>query len=595
MTSFIIHFLLCNFLISGMIGVLFLVKKQFKKYLTSRTQYNLWYLLLGVMTVPFFPVSSNFSLFSWIPDFQNVTSPDNPASNTISALNTPVTAVNWMNDFSVSVSSQTPSVIRMILFSIWIIGMLAMILLVLKSSFRLHRIKKSALPLQNRNVQNLYHKCCKELNIVKDIPIYSTAFLTSPVMTGSIKPCIYLPIHLISDYKPETMRYMLLHELQHYRHKDNIANYLMNLAGIVYWFNPLIWLALRSMRNDREIACDIAVLNVLDSDQYQEYGYTLINFAEKISLTPFPFSSGLGGTVTQIQARILNIAAYQTPSVINKVRSVILFSIIAVFFLGITPVLTSYTAANERYAWDTSDKRIVDLDVADYFQQYDGSFVLYDLNHAEWNIYNMDTAAIRISPYSTYKIYDALFALEENIITPEHSLLAWNHENYSFEAWNQDQTLSSAMRSSVNWYFQNLDHQLGRKTLRSYFQKIGYGNETVNGDLSSYWMESSLKISPLEQVELLISFYQNEFDFAPENIQAVKDSLQLSSSAAGTLYGKTGTGRIDGQDTSGWFIGFIETTENTYFFASNIQAERNATGSMAAEISLSILSDKNIW
>lgn len=108
-------------------------------------------------------------------------------------------------------------------------------------------------------------------------------------------------------------------------------------------------------------------------------------------------------------------------------------------------------------------------------------------------------------------------------------------------------------------------------------------------------MESSLKISPLEQVELLISFYQNEFDFAPENIQAVKDSLQLSSSAAGTLYGKTGTGRIDGQDTSGWFIGFIETTENTYFFASNIQAERNATGSMAAEISLSILSDKNIW
>lgn len=140
MTSFIIHFLLCNFLISGMIGVLFLVKKQFKKYLTSRTQYNLWFLLLGVMTVPFLPVSSNFSLFSWIPDFQNVTSPDNPASNTISALNTPVTAVNWMNDFSVSVSSQTPSVIRMILFSIWIIGMLAMILLVLKSSFRLHRI-----------------------------------------------------------------------------------------------------------------------------------------------------------------------------------------------------------------------------------------------------------------------------------------------------------------------------------------------------------------------------------------------------------------------------------------------------------------------
>ena len=104
-----------------------------------------------------------------------------------------------------------------------------------------------------------------------------------------------------------------------------------------------------------------------------------------------------------------------------------------------------------------------------------------------------------------------------------------------------------------------------------------------------------MKISPVEQVELLKAFYQNTFDFTSENIKAVKDSIHLSSSASGTLYGKTGTGRVDGQDISGWFIGYVETPKNTYFFATNIQAENGATGSTAAEITLSILSNLNLW
>ena len=80
-----------------------------------------------------------------------------------------------------------------------------------------------------------------------------------------------------------------------------------------------------------------------------------------------------------------------------------------------------------------------------------------------------------------------------------------------------------------------------------------------------------------------------------ENINAVKDSICLSSSNTGKFYGKTGTGRVGGQDVNGWFIGYIEIVNNTYFFATNIGADNNATGSNAAEITMSILSDMNIW
>lgn len=87
------------------------------------------------------------------------------------------------------------------------------------------------------------------------------------------------------------MRYMLLHELQHYKHHDAIGSFLMNLAGVVYWFNPFVWYALKKMCNDREVACDTSVLEMLADDAYEDYGTALINFTEKVSLTPFPFAA----------------------------------------------------------------------------------------------------------------------------------------------------------------------------------------------------------------------------------------------------------------------------------------------------------------
>ncbi len=95
------------------------------------------------------------------------------------------------------------------------------------------------------------------------------------------------------------------------------------------------------------------------------------------------------------------------------------------------------------------------------------------------------------------------------------------------------------------------------------------------------------KISPIEQVELLTQLHADNLGFAAENTNAVKDSIQLFSSENSTFYGKTGTGRINDHDVNGWFIGFIETFDNTYFFATNIKADQRATGSNAAEITMS--------
>lgn len=597
MANFGIRFFLCNIFICIIIVFLIIVKRAFKNYLTSRMQFNLWLLLLGILAVPFVPFrpASFTQIFTLLDVWKNAVS-SNKGTITEGVLNPNTSgAVNQMNDFALSVSRETPSIIGLILCGIWLVGILAMTLLVIKSVSRLNAIKKSALPLQNKDVRILYHNCLKEMKIKRNIPVYSTAFLKSPVIVGLFNPRIYLPIHLISDFNAADIRYMLLHELQHYRHKDALASYLMNFFGILYWCNPCVWYALKEMRNEREVACDTSVLKLLDESDYEDYGNTLINFAEKVSLTPFPFAAGISGSMKQLQQRIANISSYKKPSVFRKIKGFTAFVTIGVILFGLAPMLSTYAAEQRRYQWNIPSDKVSTIDLSVWFSGYEGSFVLYDLNGDTWNVYDMEQATLRTAPNSTYKIYDALFGLEEGVIAPDDSFMAWDGTNHPFEAWNRNQDLFSAMQSSVNWYFEEIDKQIGSSAIQNYIRKIGYGNEIVNADLSAYWMQGALKISPIEQVELLTALYNNQFDFAPENINAIKNSICLFSSESKNFYGKTGTGRVDGQDVNGWFVGLLETAGNTYFFATNIQAAENATGSKASEISLSILSHMGIW
>lgn len=631
MDDFMIRFLISNVGISVVIAGLFAVKGLLKNSLTSRIQYQIWFLLLALLVVPFLPLRSMHvpQLFSWGGGWTGRQIQDTSAViNGNASLAAPS---DWLNDFAVSVSREAPSVAWQFLFRIWIAGILVMLALAVKAQLRLHRLKKSALPLQNQEIRGLYERCLLEMDITKNIPVYSTAFLKSPVIVGFLKPCIYLPIHLISDYHAADLetcgrntgdcmaggsissgmnatdcmadgsissgmnaadiRFMLLHELQHYKHRDALVNDLMNLAGIFYWFNPLVWYALKEMRGDRETACDSSVLNMLDEKDYEAYGHTLINFAEKVSLTPFSFSTGIGSNMKQMKKRILNIAYYEKPSVRKRFRSVTVFILTAALLSGIAPTLSAYAEDDSHYQWNVSSENISYIDLSSYFGDYEGSFVLYDPGKGSWNIYHPENAVRRTSPNSTYKVYDALFGLEEGVITPEDSFMAWDRQTYSYDAWNADQDLRSAMSASVNWYFQEIDRQLGAASISRYLQEIGYGNEDMGKETTDYWLESSLKISPVEQVELLTKLYKNEFGFSQENIDAVKDSLRISSSDAGTLYGKTGTGQVNEQDVNGWFIGYMESAGNTSFFAVNITGKAGATGSRASEIALAILSD----
>ena len=61
-----------------------------------------------------------------------------------------------------------------------------------------------------------------------------------------------------------------------------------------------------------------------------------------------------------------------------------------------------------------------------------------------------------------------------------------------------------------------------------------------------------------------------------------------------TIYGKTGTGIVNGNQLNGWFVGFVESKGKVFAFATNIQGKVWTDGATAKNITLSILKDKNI-
>ena len=589
MNEFGLRFILSNLFLTVMIAAFLAVKKLFHRHMPASRQYQLWFLFLLLLVLPFLPVkNSGFSVYSLIYGHNAAEKGSFPAPDTVTVPNGDALL---LGDYVLPVKQSDDFCPGTVLISLWILGMGVMCWYTLRSNVRLCRLLSAALPIQNVRVRDIYRQCVRESRIKRDIPLFSSAFLHSPISAGFFHPRIYLPISLLSDADENDLRYILLHELQHLKRKDLGMNLVLCLVQIVYWFHPAVWYALRRMRDDRELACDAQVLQILDAGSRKEYGMTLLKFAGSLSGGAFTAAAGMGGPKKQLEKRILGILSYRRESPASKAKSILIIFLTGIMVLSSAPVLSA-GASPEPYSVPSS--RVHNLEADSFFQGYQGSFVLYDMNRDRWDIYNKEGAAARYSPDSTYKIYNALFALESGIITPESSGLSWDGSAYPFDSWNRDQDLDSAMKNSVNWYFQALDAALCADNVGRYLEQISYGNQDISGGVTRYWLESSLKISPAEQVELLVDFYKNDFKFSQKNIQAVKDSIFITAEDGYRLYGKTGTGNIEGENKNGWFIGYAETDSNTYFFAANLQADANADGSHAAQISLDILKSLDI-
>lgn len=237
-------------------------------------------------------------------------------------------------------------------------------------------------------------------------------------------------------------------------------------------------------------------------------------------------------------------------------------------------------------------ERISQETLSAYFAVYDdASMVLSD--GVSQIVYNEQLSAERHSPYSTFKIPNTLIALEEGVVTIEDSLRQWDGTMHSRPELNQHQDLASAMKYSCVWYYQQLAKEVGEKAMQKRLKNIGYGNTDISGGIDQFWLDSSLLISPQEQLEFMISLYHNDLPFSQKNMEYVKSIIKQEGYPI-ELYGKTGSSASG----HGWFVGYTLLDEKPYFFATYIEG-KEVSGPLVrdktAEILVELLSfdDRN--
>lgn len=100
-----------------------------------------------------------------------------------------------------------------------------------------------------------------------------------PIAAGILVPTIILPVGF-GKWTHERLRIVLMHELTHIDRRDVFANVFARLACILYWFNPLVWLAARRMSLERELACDDFLLYLGESAE--NYANDLFEIASSL-------------------------------------------------------------------------------------------------------------------------------------------------------------------------------------------------------------------------------------------------------------------------------------------------------------------------
>jgi bla regulator protein BlaR1 len=234
-------------------------------------------------------------------------------------------------------------------------------------------------------------------------------------------------------------------------------------------------------------------------------------------------------------------------------------------------------------------------DIAERFRGFDGCFVLYDMKTHAVTRYNQKRAAIPKPPCSTFKIFNALIGLQTGVLQDENTTFKWDGTPQYLKVWEHDQTLASAVKYSVVWYFQRVAAQVGPVRMQHWLDTVGYGNRNISAGITSFWLApNSLKISADDQVSLLIRLYRDGLPFDQRAMEIVRHVLVLRSDNGLTFSGKTGSGEW-GDTTLGWFVGHLTTRDGgEYVFATNIEAKSGADGVRARAITEQILDDMGL-
>ena len=133
----------------------------------------------------------------------------------------------------------------------------------------------------------------------REAELYRCSGIHTPMLMGFRRPVILLP----ADVPAGSLEAALAHELTHLKHRDTWYMLLMTLARCVHWFNPLVWLMVRTARRDMELCCDYDLLNGQGEEARRAYGRAILDQMAGRDRGFSGITTGFSGSKKEVFAR----------------------------------------------------------------------------------------------------------------------------------------------------------------------------------------------------------------------------------------------------------------------------------------------------
>ena len=157
-------------------------------------------------------------------------------------------------------------------------------------------------------------RCSAQMGIKRKIAVKLSANASSPSVCGLFRPTILIPADLPSKLDSDHIEAVLLHELAHIKRQDLRVSFIQTILQIIYFYNPLLWLANSIIRRTREQAVD-EMVQVAMGEKAENYPETLVNVF-RMSLTRPALGLRLIGVVeskSSLRTRIKHMINRPTP------------------------------------------------------------------------------------------------------------------------------------------------------------------------------------------------------------------------------------------------------------------------------------------
>ena len=196
------------------------------------------------------------------------------------------TNINRASETLVSIQNGIQLDTYFYIFIFYLVGVIILSIYSIATYLKYIKLIKKVSYNVDENLKLTLDKVKNEMNINKNIEVRYCDYVKSACLIGIFKNYVLLPN---VKYNDSEAYWILKHELTHYKYKDNLLKLICFLIRIVYWFNPLIYLLIKKVGEDCELACDERVISNKTFEQKKQYALTIansvkyaINFEEKL-------------------------------------------------------------------------------------------------------------------------------------------------------------------------------------------------------------------------------------------------------------------------------------------------------------------------